>query len=137
MEAHRAKATTGDLPALGNRAVSETRKLAPILGATPIIVREGAITDNVPHRDLRVTRGHSFFIDGVLIAAERLINRRSILWDDDAGPVAIYHIEMDVRDVLIANGAAAESYRNDGNREFFLLGVPMRDRSFRDARQAY
>ena len=40
---------------------------------------KGALADNVPHRDLRVTKGHSLYIDGVLIPVEELINHRSIL----------------------------------------------------------
>jgi hypothetical protein len=40
--------------------------------ATPVIVRKGAIADNVPHRNLRVTKSHGLYIDGVLIPAEFL-----------------------------------------------------------------
>ena len=87
--------------------------------ATPVIVRKGALADNVPHRDLRVTKGHSLFIDGVLIPVEELINHRSILWDDRAQEVSIYHVELETHDVLIADGAPAESYRDDGNRWLF------------------
>ena len=29
--------------------------------ATPVIVRKGALADNVPHHDLRVTKGHSLY----------------------------------------------------------------------------
>jgi len=57
--------------------------------------------------------------DGVLIPVEFLINHRSILWDDRAQEIQIYHIELETHDVLIANGAPAESYRDDGNRWLF------------------
>jgi hypothetical protein len=87
--------------------------------ATPVIVRKGALADNVPHHDLRVTKGHSLFIDGVLIPVEFLVNHRSIYWDDHAQEVSLYHIELDTHDVLLANGAQAESYRDDGNRWLF------------------
>ena len=87
--------------------------------ATPVIVRKGALAPNVPHADLRVTKGHSFFIDNVLIPVEFLVNHRSILWDDRAQEVTVYHIELETHDVLLANGAAAESYRDDGNRWLF------------------
>ncbi len=87
--------------------------------ATPVIVRKGALAPNVPHTDLRVTKGHSFFIDNVLIPVEFLVNHRSILWDDRAQEVTVYHIELESHDVLLANGAAAESYRDDGNRWLF------------------
>jgi Hint domain len=87
--------------------------------ATPLIVRKGALGDNVPNADLRVTKGHSLFIDEVLIPVEFLVNHRSILWDDRAQEVTIYHVELATHDVLIANGAPAESYRDDGNRWLF------------------
>ena len=90
--------------------------------ATPVIVRKGAIADNVPYRDLRMTKGHSLFIDGALIPVEYLINHRTILFDDHAQEVSIYHIELAGHDVLIADGAPAESYRDDGNRWLFQNG---------------
>jgi Hint domain len=84
-----------------------------------VIVRKGALADNVPHHDLRVTKAHSLYIDGVLIPVEFLVNHRSILWDDHAQEVRLYHIELETHDVLLANGAPAESYRDDGNRWLF------------------
>jgi fibronectin-binding autotransporter adhesin len=87
--------------------------------ATPIIIREGALGPNIPHMDLRITKGHSLYLDGVLIPAEFLVNHHSIYWDDRAQRVTVFHLELDTHDVLIANGAAAESYRDDGNRRLF------------------
>jgi len=66
-----------------------------------------------------VTKGHSFFIDGALIPVEFLVNHRSILWDDRAQEVSVYHVELSSHDILIANSAPAESYRDDGNRWLF------------------
>ena len=99
----------------GRALVTRGRRSA----ATPIIVDKGALADNVPHHDLTITKGHSLFLDGVLIPAEFLVNHRSIRWDDRAQEVSVYHIELDTHDVLLANGAAAESYRDDGNRWLF------------------
>ena len=87
--------------------------------ATPVIVRKGALDDNVPNRDLHITKGHSLFVDDVLIPVEFLINHRSILWNDRAQEVTVYHLELDAHDVLLANGTPAESYRDDGNRWLF------------------
>jgi Hint domain len=87
--------------------------------ATPVIVHKGALADNVPQHDLHVTKGHSLLIDGVLIPVEFLVNHRSIVWDDHAQEVSLYHLELERHDVLIANGAPAESYRDDGNRWLF------------------
>jgi hypothetical protein len=87
--------------------------------ATPIIVHKGALADNVPNRHLCVTKGHSLYLDDVLIPVEFLVNHRSIVWDDRAQEVEIYHIELATHDILLANGAPAESYRDDGNRWLF------------------
>jgi hypothetical protein len=87
--------------------------------ATPVIVRKGALAPNVPMYDLRVTKGHSIYLDGVLIPVEFLVNHRSIVWDDLAQEVRHYHVELETHDVLLANGAPAESYRDDGNRWLF------------------
>jgi Hint domain/GTA TIM-barrel-like domain len=92
--------------------------------ATPVIVRRGALADRVPTRDLHVTKGHSLLIDGVLIPVEFLVNHRTILWDDRAQQVTIYHIELATHEVLLANGAPAESYRDDGNRWLFRNANP-------------
>jgi hypothetical protein len=87
--------------------------------ATPVIVRKGALAPNVPMYDLRMTKGHSIYLDGVLIPVEFLVNHRSIVWDDLAREVRLYHVELETHDVLLANGAPAESYRDDGNRWLF------------------
>jgi hypothetical protein len=87
--------------------------------ATPVIVRKGALADNVPNQDLHVTKAHALYIDNVLIPVEFLVNHKTILWDDRAQEVTIYHVELDSHDVLLANGAPAESYRDDGNRWLF------------------
>jgi hypothetical protein len=88
-------------------------------GATPVIVRKGALADDIPSSDLHITKGHSLFIDGVLIPVEHLINHHSIVWDDRTREVEIFHVELENHDVLLANGAPAESYRDDGNRWLF------------------
>jgi antigen 43 len=102
---------------IGNGKVLATRGRRS--AATPVIVRKGALASNVPNADLRVTKAHSLYIDDVLIPVEFLVNHRTILWYDRAQEVDIYHVELDSHDVLIANGAPAESYRDDGNRWLF------------------
>ena len=92
--------------------------------ATPVIVRKHALGKDLPRADLRVTKAHSLYIDDVLIPVEFLVNHRSIIWDDRAQELEIYHVELDSHDVLIANGVAAESYRDDGNRWLFRNANP-------------
>lgn len=47
------------------------------------------------------------------------MNHKTIIWDDRAQEVEIYHVELDSHDVLVANGVPAESYRDDCNRRLF------------------
>jgi hypothetical protein len=102
---------------IGNGKVLATRGRRN--AATPVVVSKGALGPNVPHHDLRVTKGHSIYLDGALIPVEFLVNHRSIYWDDRAQEATLYHIELETHDVLLANGAPAESYRDDGNRWLF------------------
>jgi hypothetical protein len=87
--------------------------------ATPVVVRKNALSENVPNRDLYITKGHSLLLDGILIPAEFLVNHRSIAWDDRGQEVTVYHIELEDHDILLANGVPAESYRDAENRWLF------------------
>jgi hypothetical protein len=81
--------------------------------------RKGALGDNVPTRDLCVTKGRALFIDQALIPVEFLVNHRTIPRDDRAQEVSVFHIEPETHDGLVADGAPAETYRDDGNRWLF------------------
>jgi hypothetical protein len=115
----RVRTVSGELKAIrwigfGRDLVTRRNSLA-----RPIIVRAGALADGVPARDLHLTHGHALYLEGVLIPVENLVNHRSILWDETSRAVEYYHIELDHHDLLIADGAAAESYYDAGNRAHF------------------
>jgi hypothetical protein len=97
---------------VGTGAVPTTRGRRS--AATPVIVRKAALADNVPYQDPRVTKGHSFLVDDVLIPVEFLVNHASILWDDRAQEVKLYHIELKTHDVLMIGGTTR--YIDDGVR---------------------
>ncbi len=59
------------------------------------------------------------YLDGVLIEAKDLVNGVSIVQAESAESVEYYHVELDSHDVLIAEGALAESYIDDDNRLLF------------------
>ncbi len=99
---------------IGRDLVTRANKLA-----RPIMVRQGALADNVPHSDLYLTHGHALYLDGVLIPVENLVNHRSIVWDESARVVEYYHIELEDHDVVLAEGAAAETYYDADNRALF------------------
>jgi hypothetical protein len=88
----------------------------------PVLIRAGALGQGVPHRDLRVSPEHSMWLDGMLVQASFLVNGRTILRDTSCHEVTYYHLELDAHSVLLAEGAEAESYMDNGNRSMFANG---------------
>ena len=123
--------TLPDRAARRVRWIGTGRHLVPAGGGgavAPVVVRAGALAPGVPSRDLRLTRGHALHLDGVLIPVENLINGRSIAFDERPQVVEIFHVELARHAVLIADGAPAESYRDDGNGALFHNARPKRAR---------
>ena len=86
---------------------------------TPVCVRAGALADARPQRDLWISPQHALFIEGALIPVNLLINGITILQPDLITDIAYFHIELDSHDILLAEGAPAETYVNDDNRLMF------------------
>lgn len=85
----------------------------------PVCVKAGALAESIPARDLWVSPDHALYLDGVLIPAECLVNRATIVKADTVESVTYWHIELDSHDVLLAEGAPAESFVDDGGRAIF------------------
>ncbi|OZI75701.1 Hint domain-containing protein [Bordetella genomosp. 2] len=105
---------------LGYRSLRKARIPAKdAIRAFPIVFQKGSIADNVPHRDLTVSPGHHMFFDGKLIPAMLLVNGKTITQDFSRQSFEYFHVELDRFDILLAEGAAAESYVDTGNRSMF------------------
>ncbi|MDP4006938.1 Hint domain-containing protein [Methylobacterium sp. NEAU K] len=85
----------------------------------PVCVKAGALADGIPTRDLWVSPDHALYLDGVLIPAEHLVNGVTIVKAERVDSVTYWHIELDSHDVLLAEGAPAESFVDDGGRAIF------------------
>lgn len=62
------------------------------------------------HSDLYVTADHGMIVDGTIIDAGALVNGDTIAWVPYTGPYMVYHVETARHEVLLANGARAESF---------------------------
>jgi hypothetical protein len=105
---------------LGRRAVACSGHPDP-QSAWPVRIAAGAVAEDQPSRDLWVSPGHSIRVDDVLIQAECLLNGATIS-QEPCDYVEYWHVELDSHDLLFANGLAAESYLDTGNRSSFING---------------
>ena len=85
----------------------------------PIRIKAGALGDMcsthgkkqcLPHRDLYVSPDHALFVDGLLVHAGALVNDVSIIKTEPVDTFVYYHIELYQHSLLVAEGAATESY---------------------------
>lgn len=88
----------------------------------PVCIRKHAFGDNVPHSDLVVTADHGMVLDGFVINASALVNGTTIDWVPLAHldeTVTYYHVETEHHDVILANGAASETFLDMRGRAAF------------------
>jgi hypothetical protein len=87
--------------------------------AAPVRIRADAFARGQPARDLLVSPEHCLLVEGALIPAFALLNGATIARDDGFASIVYWHIELDRHDILLAEGLAAESYLDTGNRGRF------------------
>ena len=111
---------------IGDKVLTAEGKLEPIkwigkqtrqpydlknpLRSHPILIKAGALGNNLPHRDLYVSPDHAMFFEGLLINAGALVNDVSIIKTEPKETFTYYHVELDNHALLLAEGASAESY---------------------------
>jgi antigen 43 len=103
---------------VGRRDIDLSRH-SSVDSVAPVRIVQGALGDNLPHRDLVLSPDHCLFIDGGLFPAKLLVNDMTIVRDLSANSVSYYHVELERHSVMIAEGVPAESYLDTGNRAFF------------------
>ena len=78
-----------------------------------IRIDAGALAPNVPIKDLTVTADHALLVNDILIHAGALVNGSTIhaLTRDACGDhYTVYNVETDAHEILLANGAPAETF---------------------------
>ena len=87
----------------------------------PVRVAAGAFAPRVPERDLFLSPDHAVFLGGALIPIRYLVNDATIR-QQPVDEVTYWHVELPRHDVVFAEGAAAESFLDTGNRSAFENG---------------
>ena len=85
----------------------------------PICISRGAISPNVPVRDLWVSPGHGIYVEGVLVPAWRLVNGLSICQAERVDRVNYFNVEFEEHEIILAEGCPVESFLDCNSRNQF------------------
>jgi len=87
-----------------------------------VCITKGALGEGLPHADLFVSADHGMVLDGLIINASALVNHTTIRFVPMAEmppEFTYYHVETEAHDVILANGAAAETFIDYADRQDF------------------
>jgi hypothetical protein len=103
---------------IGRQTVS-TRFIDP-LRVLPIRIKQGALGDNIPSRDLLLSPDHAILIGDVLIQAGALLNGVSIVRESNVPETfTYYHVELDDHSLIFAEDTPAETFIDNVERLTF------------------
>ncbi len=88
----------------------------------PVRFAAGSLGHGLPVADLTVTADHAMLVDGVLCQASALVNGSTITRVplDEVGPrYTVYHVETEAHEIILANGAPAETFIDNISRRSF------------------
>ena len=103
---------------IGRRTLLIERHPRPEM-VRPIRILAGAISKDIPRRDVLMSPDHALFLQGGLTPVRLLVNGATIRPDDNFSAVTYYHVELESHAVLLVDGLPAESYLDTGNRSVF------------------
>jgi len=105
---------------VGRQAVST--RFGPAERLMPVRFAAGSLGEGLPHTDLTVTADHGMLIDGVICQAGALVNGTTITrvpLDEMGEAFTVYHIETEAHEIILANGAPAETFIDNVSRRVF------------------
>ena len=88
----------------------------------PVRFAAGSLGDGLPREELTVTADHAMLVDGVLCQAGALVNGDTITrvpLGQMGTSYDIYHVETEDHEIILANGAATETFIDSVSRRVF------------------
>ena len=105
---------------IGRQTVSTV--FGPAERMMPVRFEAGALGDGLPHEDLTVTADHAMLVDGVLCQAATLVNGTTVIrvpLSEIGEKYTAYHVETERHEIILANGAPAETFIDNVTRRAF------------------
>ncbi|MFV1877228.1 Hint domain-containing protein [Nioella sp.] len=97
-------------------------RFAPAARLRPVRIAAGALGDGQPRSDLTVTADHGMLVEGVICHAGALVNGTTITrvpLAEMGESYTVYHIETEAHEIILANGAPAETFIDNVSRRVF------------------
>ena len=88
----------------------------------PVRFAAGSLGGGLPHAELTVTADHGMLIDGVICHAGALVNGTTstrVPLSEMGDTYTVYHIETEEHEIILANGAPAETFIDNVSRRCF------------------
>ena len=84
-------------------------------GLTAVKISRFALDGQAPHADLYLSPAHAVYLRGLLVPVKVLVNGISITENHHADALTLeyYHIDLEDHDVVLAEGAPAETYQGN------------------------
>jgi hypothetical protein len=105
---------------IGRQTVST--RFGPAERLMPVRFAAGSLGDGLPHTDLTVTADHGMLVGGVICHAGALVNGTTITrvpLAEMGETYTVYHIETEAHEIILANGAPAETFIDNVSRRVF------------------
>ena len=88
-----------------------------------VLIKQGALGENIPSHDTYVTKDHGIFLNGTMIKAEKLVDGVNIV-KTNVGKRNIYNVLLKTHEKMVVNNMEVESLDpNHPKAKYTLMGA--------------